>query len=126
MDRSGEQVQELARAREEHRTYYGDFLSAAIATNPPRDRSQVWAQRDQKIAIGRATPEELGTWALEAKALADEENRRVTAARRKAWNDWVAGWQRPGPGPQARSMHGVRRRGRPLSSPPLTPKATGS
>ena len=25
-----------------------------------------------------------------AKALADEENRRVTAARRKAWNDWVA------------------------------------
>ena len=46
---------ELARAREEHRTYYGDLLSAAVAANPPRDRSQVWAQRDQKIAIGRAT-----------------------------------------------------------------------
>ena len=66
---------ELTRAREEHRWYYGDLLSAAIAANPPRERSQVWAQRDQKIAV--------------------EENRRVTAARRKAWNDWVAtSWTR--------------------------------
>ena len=62
---------------------------------PPRERSQVWAQRDQKIPLGRATPEELRAWALEAKAFADEENRRVTAARRKAWNDWVAtSWTR--------------------------------
>ena len=86
---------ELARAREEHRSYYGDLLSAAIAANPPRGRSQVWAQRDQKIAIGRATPEEIGVWALEAKAFADEENRRVMTARRNAWNDWVAtSWTR--------------------------------
>ena len=76
-------------------TYYGDLLSAAIAANPPRERSQVWAQRDQRIGVGRATPEEIGAWALEAKALANEENRRVTAARRKAWNDWVAAsWTR--------------------------------
>ena len=77
-------------------TTYGDLLSAAIAANPPRERSQVWAQRDQKIAVGRATPEEIGAWALdEAKALANEENRKVTAARRKAWNDWVAtSWTR--------------------------------
>ena len=42
------------------------------------------------MASGRATPEELGAWALEAKALAEEENRRGAAARRKAWNEWVA------------------------------------
>ena len=39
---------------------------------------------------GRATPEDLDGWAREATALANEENRRVTAARNKAWNDWVA------------------------------------
>ena len=75
---------ELARAREEHRRHYGDFLVAAIAHNPLRGRNQTWTQRDQKIAAGRATPEEIGAWALEAKAFAEEENRRVTAARRKA------------------------------------------
>ena len=86
---------ELARAREEHRTYYGDFLSAAIAANSPRERDQIWAQRDRKIAVGRATPGEIGACALEAKAFSEEENRRVTAARRKAWNDWVAAsWTR--------------------------------
>ena len=111
---------EVARAREEHGTYYSDFLSAAIAANPPRERSQVWAQRDQEIAVGRATPAEIRAWALEAKAFADEENRRVTAARRKAWNDWVAtSWTRfPG-------TRGVRRRGLPLSSLPQTPKLIG-
>ena len=86
---------ELARAREEHRQYHGDFLAAAIAANPLREKNQTWAQRDQKIAAGRATPGEIGAWALEAKALSEEENRRVTAARRKAWNDWVAtSWTR--------------------------------
>ena len=80
---------ELARAREEHGQHYGDLLVAAIADSPPRGRDQTWTQRDQKIASGRATPEEIGAWALEAKALAEEENRRVTAARWKAWNDWV-------------------------------------
>ena len=86
---------ELARAREEHRQYYGDFLAAAIAANHPRERDQTWAQRDQKIAAGRATPEEIGAWALEAKAFAEAENRRVTAARREAWSDWVAtSWTR--------------------------------
>ena len=117
---------ELARAREEHRWYYGDLLSAAIAANPPRERSQVWAQRDQKIAIGRAIPEEIGAWALEAKAFADEENQRVTAARKKAWNDWVATSWTKSPSKVYIRMHGVRWKGRPLSSPPPTPKATGS
>ena len=81
---------ELARAREEHRQHCGDLLVAAIADSPPRGRDQTWTQRDQKIASGRATPEEIGAWALEAKAFADDENRRVTAARRKALSDWVA------------------------------------
>ena len=45
---------------------------------------------DLKIPSGRATPEDIEVWAQEAKALAEEENRRVAAARRKAWNEWVA------------------------------------
>ena len=86
---------ELARAREERRTYYADLLTAAIVANPPRGSDLAWAQRDQKIAEGRATTGEIGSWAREAKALAEEENRRVTAARRKAWGDWVAtSWSR--------------------------------
>ena len=110
---------ELARAREEHRTYYGDFLSAAIAASPPREGSQVWAQRDQEIAVGRATPEEIRAWALEAKAFADEENRRATAARRKAWNDWVAtSWTRS-PG---KVYAWCKTESLPLSSLPQTPK----
>ena len=47
---------ELARAREERRTYYADLLTAAIVANPPRGRDITWAQRDQKIAEGRAAP----------------------------------------------------------------------
>ena len=81
---------ESARAREEHRQHYGDLLVAAIAANPPRRRDPIWTQKDLKIASGRATPEDIGVRALEAKDLAEEENWRVTAARRKAWNDWVA------------------------------------
>ena len=46
---------ELARAREERRTYYADLLTAAIVANPPRGVDLAWAQRDQKIAEGRAT-----------------------------------------------------------------------
>ena len=72
---------ELARARLEHRQHYGDLLVEAIAANPPRERDPLWAQRDLRIASGRATPEDLGIWAQDAKALADEENRRITAAR---------------------------------------------
>ena len=78
---------ELVWAREEHRQHYGDLLVAAIAGNPSRGRDPTWTQKDLKIASGRATPEDIGAWALEAKALAEEENRRVTAARRKAWDD---------------------------------------
>ena len=81
---------ELARVRLEHRQHYGDFLVEAIAANPPRERDPLWALRDLKIISGRAIPEDLGVWAQEAKALADEENRRVTAAQRKAWSEWVA------------------------------------
>ena len=81
---------ELARIRQEQRQHYGDILVGAIAANPPKERDPLWVQRDLKIVSGRATPEDLDGWAREATALADEENRRVTAARRKAWSDWVA------------------------------------
>ena len=89
---------ELARARLEHRQHYGDILVEATAANPPRERDPLWAQKDLKIILNRATPENLGIWAQEAKALADEENRRVTAARRKAWGDWVASSWNKSPG----------------------------
>ena len=72
---------ELAQAREEHRQHYGDLLVAAIAANPPRGRDATWAHKDQKIASGRATPGDIEAWALEAKALSEEENRRAAAAK---------------------------------------------
>ena len=114
---------ELARAREERRTYYGDLLSAAIAANPLRGRDQLWAQRDQKIAVGRATPEEIGAWALEARA---SRTRRTIGSRLPGGRPGTIGWPRPGPGPLVRSMPGARQRGQPPSSLPLTPKAIGS
>ena len=92
-----------------HRQHYGDFLVEAIAANPPRQRGPLWAQRDLKIISGRATPEDLGVWAQEAKALADEENRRVTAARRTAWSDWVISSWNKSPG----KVHAWRRTERP-------------
>ena len=81
---------ELARARLEHRQHYGDLLIAAIAANPSGGRDPLWTQKDLKIASGRATPEDIEVWAQDAKALAVDENRRVTAAWRKAWNEWMA------------------------------------
>ena len=115
---------ELARARKEHRQHYGDLLVAAIAANPPRGRDLMWTQRGLKIASGMATPEDIGVWAFEAKAQAEEENRRVTAARRKAWNDWVATSWNKSPGNVC--TRGARLRGRRPSSPQPTPKEIGS
>ena len=54
---------ELARARADHRSHYADLLVRAIATQGPRGKDPVWDQRDQKILQGRATPDELDTWA---------------------------------------------------------------
>ena len=74
----------MARVREEHRQRYGDLLVAAIVANLPRGRDATWAHRDQRIASGRTTPGDIEAWAQEAKALSEEENRRVAAARKES------------------------------------------
>ena len=68
--RSAARYRDLAAARSGHRWTAAEYVTRAIASDPPRHAGPVWQDRDLKISRGTARVEEIEAWAAEASGIA--------------------------------------------------------